>query len=300
VTHLALNRFRILAAGHFCRRLDEEAHKDLRALFKDEGFAPIRRGNRFIHLAVLAAERCRRNANAPIPKQTASYLATAHGCFADTVQLLEDQLHHQLPVTPFRFVNVLSNIAGFHVADRLALEGENIAISREYSAYDAALEAASLGLALGSCPMALVGSVDEADETLSLHRHRTATPATRIPGEGSAWLLLSADDGGPDDHNNGPRLIHQGDFKDCASLNKALADCQPDHLAAGPHGFAEHRQLAETFPGYSLWDYHQAQGWIWSNPAMAFAQHVASGQGRLAHVDRMAADGPWRLWILEP
>jgi len=293
VTGPALTRFQVLAAGQFSRRLDDAASQDLRQVMKADGLSPIRRANRFITLAVLGAQRCHRAFAGELPGDCGTYLATAHGSFTDTVRLLEDQVHRQLPVTPFRFVNVLSNIAGFHVAAQLGIAGENLALARLNSPFDAALEAAGMDLALGQSCYAMVGGVDEGDACIDLHRGRTKTPEGRTPGEGSGWLLMSAETG------PGPCLIHGGDFTDQAALGVALREARPRRLAAGTLAFQQAGELQAAFPDFAVWDYHQTQGWILSNPAMAFAHHIQHGSGRLAHIDRSGPQGQWRLWLLD-
>nr|WP_301288431.1 beta-ketoacyl synthase N-terminal-like domain-containing protein [Natronospira proteinivora] len=245
-------------------------------------------------MAVLGAHRCRRHYSGKLPDDCGTYLATAHGSFTDTVRLLEDQVQRHLPITPFRFVNVLSNIAGFHVAAHLGTSGENLAIARLKGAFDAALETAAMDLALGQTDCAMVGGVDEGDDDLALHRSRTKTPEGRIPGEGSGWLLLTADL-----HQEGALLQHGGDYGDPSVLADALHDARPDCLAVGTSADRHPASLQAAFPNYAVWDYHQTQGWILSNPAMAFAEHICNGAGRLAHIDQTGPQGQWRLWLLD-
>ncbi|MDQ2070002.1 beta-ketoacyl synthase N-terminal-like domain-containing protein [Natronospira bacteriovora] len=290
---LALQQYRIRAAGVFAQVLSEDRRRELREVMAELAVTPLRRSNRFISLAVLAAELCQRDLGHPPPADAGVYLATAHGSFTDTVTLLRHQLVNQQPVTPFRFVNVLSNVAGFHVAARLGTQGENLAISRLRGAFDAAIETASLDLALGKNDCALVGGVDEGDDCLTLHRQRTGTPRDRQPGEGAGWLVLApARVGEPAD------LEHLGDFLDWQAVRATIDTRSPDWIAAGPESWHRPASLPKAFPDIPCWDYHDHMGWSPTNTAAAFARHHLNGRGRLLHLDRSAPGGAWRLWLL--
>lgn len=291
---LALTTTRIHAAGLFGQRLDRRKEIALRDVMRDEAMPPLRRANRYIRLAVIGATRCCRALGAPLPERTGVYLATGHGSLVDTITLMREQGCDELPATPFRFVNVLSNIAGFHVAGQSGIHGENLALARLRGPLDAAIEAAMMDLALGRVERALVGCVDEGDETLEDHRRRTRTPAARMPGEGAGWLLL-----GPADGTDGTRLHHLGDTGSWRTARTMIEAERPDRLAAGPHAWQRPASLQRAFPGIPVWDYHADYGWSPTGQALAFAAHASRGRGSLLHLDRTAADGGWRLWRVD-
>lgn len=291
---LALETIGIHAAGLFGQRLDRHEAIALRDIMRDEAMPPLRRANHYIRLAVIGATRCCRALGGPLPERTGVYLATGYGSLVDTLTLMREQGCDGLPVTPFRFVNVLSNIAGFHVAGQNGIHGENLALSRLRGPLDAAIEAAVMDLTLGRVERALVGSVDEGDETVEGHRRRTRTPAGRMPGEGAGWLLLGQADG-----TDRARLHHLGDTGSWRIARAMIEAERPDHLAAGPHAWHRPASLQRAFPGIPVWDYHEEFGWSPTGPALAFAAHASRGAGRLLHLDRTAADGGWRLWRVD-
>lgn len=291
---LALETIRIHAAGLFGMRLDRRDEVALRNVMRDEAMPPLRRANRYIRLGVIGATRCCRALGEPLPERTGVYLGTGHGSLVDTLALMREQGCDDLPVTPFRFVNVLSNIAGFHVAGQHGIHGENLALARLHGPLDAAIEAAVMDLALGRVNRALVGGVDEGDETIEAHRRRTRTPAARMPGEGAGWLLLGRGEG-----TDGARLHHVGDTGSWRTVRAMIEAERPDRLAAGPHAWGRPTSLQRAFPKHSVWDYHEEFGWSPTGPALAFAAHASRGRGRLLHLDRTAPDGGWRLWRVD-
>jgi hypothetical protein len=294
VSRPAIPFFRILAAGAFAQSLEARQRRDTREVTRDLGITPIRRANRFINLAVIGAELCRRDMTpSPLPSHAGVYLATAHGSFTDTVTLMWNQLHEQLPVTPFRFVNVLSNVAGFHVAASLDIHGENLAISRLHGAFDAALELASLDLALNEGACALVGGVDEGDESLELHRRRTGTPLRRCPGEGAGWLALEAAT-----ERDSADLIHLGDYRDWRDVRRLIRETAADVIAAGPGVWHRPESLAGIAGSMPCRDYHEEFGWSPTNTAVIMAEHHCNGKGWLLHLDRTGPQRQWRLWLV--
>lgn len=289
----AIPHFRILGAGAFAQSMAADRRRPLKEVMSALGIPTIRRANRYINLAVTAAQLCGRDLREPLPPNTGVYLATAHGSFTDTVTLIQDQVRDNLPVTPFRFVNVLSNVAGFHVAATLGTEGENLAVSRLHGAFDAALEIASIELALHEQTCVLVGGVDEGDDDLEQHRLRTGTPARRMPGEGAGWLALSRAE-----NRATADLLHLGDFADWRQVRRRIVEAQPDLVAAGPGVWHRPGSLAGVAASMPCWDYHDDIGWSPTNTAVAMAEHHRNGKGWLLHLDRTGPQRQWRLWLV--
>lgn len=289
----AIPYFRILGADAFAQSMAVDKRRTLQEVMQALNTSPIRRVNRYITLATIAAQLCGRNLSEPLPRNTGVYLATAHGSFTDTVTLIRDQVRDNLPVTPFRFVNVLSNVAGFHVAATLGTEGENLAVSRLHGAFDAALELASIDLALREQACVLVGGVDEGDDSLELHRRRTGTPTRRVPGEGAGWLALSRAE-----NQTTADLIHLGDFAGWRQARHHIMKAQPDLVAAGPSVWHRPESLKGIAGPIPCWDYHDEFGWSPTNTAVAMAEHHRKGKGWLLHLDRSGPQRQWRLWLV--
>lgn len=295
MTGPALTSVRIHAAGSFGQPLTERDDRPLRQVMTELGIPPLRRANRFISLAVIGATLCRRDLAGDPPERTGVYVGSSQGSLVDTVGILNAQANDDAAVTPFRFVNVLSNMAGFHVAARQGLSRQNLTVSRLHGPFDAALETALLDLALGQVDRALVGGVDEGDESIELHRRRTRTPARREPGEGAGWLLL-----GRDETETGPgQLRHLGDFARWPDVRERLGLLGTAAVTAGPHVWHRPESLVRAFPTRHVWDYHRVFGFSPTGPALAFAHHITRGTGRLVHIDRTGTGGRWRLWLVE-
>lgn len=294
MTGPALTSVRIHAAGGFGQPLAGREDRPLRQVMAELEIPPLRRANRFISLAVIGATLCRRNLAGELPEHTGVYVGSSQGCMVDTAGIINTQANND-PITPFRFVNVLSNMAGFHVAGRQALSQQNLTVSRLHGPFDAALETALLDLALGQVDRALVGSVDEGDESIELHRRRTRTPVRREPGEGAGWLLLGRDE----TETGRGQLTHLGDFARWADVRERLGVLGPADVTAGPHVWHRPESLARAFPTRHVWDYHRVFGFSPTGPALAFAHHVNEGSGRLVHIDRTGSHGSWRLWLVE-
>lgn len=295
MTGPALTRVRIHAAGGFSQRLAEREDRSLRQLMTELEIPPLRRANRFISLAVIGATLCRRNLAGDPPEATGIYVGSSQGSLVDTLGIINAQADDDAAVTPFRFVNVLSNMAGFHVAARQGLSRQNLTVSRLHGPFDAALETALLDLALGQVERALVGGVDEGDENIELHRRRTRTPACREPGEGAGWLLLGRDETA----QGRGRLTHLGDLARWADVRERLGFLGSATITAGPHIWHRPDSLKKAFPTRRVWDYHRDFGFSPTGPALAFAHHVNEGSGRLVHIDRTGPRGSWRLWLVE-
>jgi len=148
------------------------------------GEAP-RRISRFDALALAGAALCRCAAGTLDPRTTL-YLCCEQPNVDDTARLLQQVLREQLPVKPFQFVNVSSNMTGFRVAQLLGIGGANLTLCRS----DASLEAA-LELALPAAPGAvLIGYVEACAWPLAEHRRRLHLPPDAPLAECSHWLYL--------------------------------------------------------------------------------------------------------------
>ncbi|MGH8541501.1 MAG: hypothetical protein ACRETW_13490 [Stenotrophobium sp.] len=163
---------------------------DLRALLKAETGQNFRRINRFIELALLGALRCRQQAGAIAP-DTALYLACDSPMLADTVKILEGIENERRPPSPFEFMNVSGNMAGYYVAQQLGLNGPQLSLHRNRAGLEAALELLSLDSAQHR--RALIGYVEEGVWPLSEQRARHGWTADAVLYECSHWFYFDQD-----------------------------------------------------------------------------------------------------------
>jgi len=92
---------------------------------------------------------------------------------------------------PIQFINAVSNSVSFYVMQDHSLHGQNLLISREVHAFEAALDLAASDLLAGRTGQALVGMVDELTHPLAHQCRRLNVSADTSLGEGSHWLLLT-------------------------------------------------------------------------------------------------------------
>lgn len=137
---------------------------------------PPRRIDRLILQALLGA--------APLKEHLRSdcglYLAASYPCRPNMQALLETIcVQHKQP-KPFEFVNSVSNAAGFHVAQRLGLEGPNLFIGAGPDVWRHLLDLAALDLHDGAIQQALLIHCDNPDrfavQAVLLQASAAATP----------------------------------------------------------------------------------------------------------------------------
>ena len=84
------------------------------------------------------------------------YLAARYPCRPNMQSLMEAVCLSAKQPKPFEFVNSVSNAAGFHIAQRLGLEGPNLFIGANQHTWERLLELASLDLNSGVVEQALL------------------------------------------------------------------------------------------------------------------------------------------------
>jgi len=184
--------FEVLASGEYYAALgdarDAVAHEDLRPLLADVCRERFRRIDRFTQLALLGSGRCAQGRE--LPQETGLYISSGFGSIANTVSVQQQIfVEHRVP-KPLSFINTLSNSAGYYVARNLGLHSRNQFVSRDAAPMEAALQVATLDLALGNVEQALVGVIDEVSTPLAEHARRLGVDADAVLAEGSHWLLL--------------------------------------------------------------------------------------------------------------
>lgn len=183
---------RIIGMGNYCEAVTADV-PDLKPLLKETLGQSVRRIDRFIQLALIGAASCVNSAQAngaELPTDTAVYLASGRGDMEITVEVQRDLFENAHAPKPLNFINTVSNAASFYIAQNLKLSGRNQFIASRHWAFEVALQAALLDLALGKTRSALVGVVDVIVPPLADHRQRLELdPATAL-AEGSHWLWL--------------------------------------------------------------------------------------------------------------
>lgn len=186
-----MTAWQIYAMGDHYHEVDS-APPDLLPLVRAcTGNVP-RRVGRFIQLALLGALRCRQQH--ALPRETAVYLSSARGDLQTMIEILQELFRDGRVPKPLQFINTVSNAACFHIAQSLGLQSRSNFICNRHSAFESALQLATLDLALGDLTSALVGSVDIATAPLPEHRRRLGLAVGAAVGEGSHWLWLGVQD----------------------------------------------------------------------------------------------------------
>jgi hypothetical protein len=168
----------------------QELPVDLRERLRQRHGVVVRRINRYIALALCGALRCRDSAGSIAP-DAALYLACDLPMAAATAHVLQGIHDEGRAPSPFEFMNLVGNMAGFCIGEQLGLRGPQLSLSRHGASLEAALEL----LALRSTPhrRALLGNVDEGIWPLAEHRRRLGLSDDMPLSECSHWLYVDAD-----------------------------------------------------------------------------------------------------------
>ncbi len=167
---------------------------DVKAAWKAVAPAMIRRTDRFIQLSLLGAYEA--VGEVELDKETALYMASGQGNLAVFKRLRDQRYIHQQPPKPVDFINSLSNTSGFYVAQFFGLKGKNLNVSRVSFVAQTLLLLAQNNLELAKEKMVLLGGVDELQEPVAFTRKTLGLCDERDLGEGSNWMLLSAEEEG--------------------------------------------------------------------------------------------------------
>ncbi len=150
----------------------------------------LRQASRFIHLAAAGALAAVREA-AP-PSSTGVYLATGLGDLRTPARVFAQTRADLNAVSPFDFVNMNSNTAAYYIARLASLAGPNLTISQGALSFEWALRQAWTAIQHG-LDHALVGGVDEGAPSRVELKRRAKLRRGDMPGEGSAWFVLSTE-----------------------------------------------------------------------------------------------------------
>ncbi len=189
--------FEVLASGQYYAAIAGGGAgelEDLKPLLAEVCRQRFRRIDRFTQLALLGSARC--IGDRELPAATGLYISSGYGSIANTVKVQRQIMVDSGVPKPADFINTLSNSAGFYVARNLGLQSRNQFVGRDEAPLEAALQIATLDLAVGNVEQALVGVVDEIATPVEEHARRLGVAATVPLAEGSHWFLLrsAADD----------------------------------------------------------------------------------------------------------
>jgi 3-oxoacyl-[acyl-carrier-protein] synthase II len=176
--------------------------------------AKARRADRFTRMAVLAASDALQDSglSATVDKSRLGIIvATALGPHATTFSFLDGILDFgDAAVSPTAFSHSVHNAAASYIAMTLEVRGPTLTVTHFHFAFHQALEIARSWLDQGRCDAVLVGTVDELGAVMHHVCGRmtkpapdgrikpfafSATPET-VPGEGSAFFLMTRDPAG--------------------------------------------------------------------------------------------------------
>ncbi len=167
---------------------------DVKAAWKAVSPKMIRRTDRFIQLSLLGAYEA--IGDSALDKNTALYMASGQGNLAVFKRLRDQRYINKQPPKPVDFINSLSNTAGFYVAQFFDLYGKNLNVSRQGLVVENTLLLAQVDLELGKEEQILLGGVDELQEPVSFTKRTLGVSDETLLGEGSNWMLLSAQEQG--------------------------------------------------------------------------------------------------------
>lgn len=249
-----------------------------------------RRANRLMRMAYLGASDCLSGQATPPESNTGIVLASSHGNIAETLGMLQGIREKDQPPMPLDFINVSTNMAGFHVMRTLGLQGgPSLMISRGPRSFSAALEIAGLEPERSW----LVGIVEECAWPLDAHRRRLRIAADEPLAEASYWLWLR-----PNARHPIGRLIYQGTLPDGPAVEAAVRRlAKATDLAPWvSYGASEHGDGALDLPSYlGVWEprgagFHCARD---GRQICGFLQRRQAGL--LLHLDRDPISGWWTL-----
>ena len=178
---------------------------------EDKSFGrKIRRADRLTKMAVLSAADALGDARLPSSldrRRIGLVVATAFGSHATKFEFLDEILTYgDAAVSPTVFSHSVQNAAAAYIASVLDIQGPVMTLTQVHFAFHHALLLARHWLDAGQCDHVLVGGADELGSVMQficrsilrppadgrLHPFAFAKDPVAIPGEGSAFFLLSA------------------------------------------------------------------------------------------------------------
>nr|MBF0221439.1 hypothetical protein [Desulfobulbaceae bacterium] len=258
----------------------DKQQPDLLRELKSVSGKVYRRSDHFIQLAILGAHMAVNKLS--LSDKTAIYLTSGQGNISVFQRLCEQRCLQKFLPKPVDFINLLSNSAGFYVACHLGLRGKNLFLSHLDFPVQMTLLAAQNDLNLGKQKAILVGGVDEwlADQELS--RKLLGVDATKTLGEGSNWLLISAEaKGGLGTFDMASKGL------DINKLHERVASAAAGTYLAFSTRFSDEEAAAimAINGGCRRFDYEGSCGYYETLPLYALNSFLTTKEGRLIHLD---------------
>ena len=267
--------------GSINRKEGEEL--DVKAAWKVVSPKMIRRTDRFIQLALLGAYEA--VGESVLDKDTALYMASGQGNLVVFKRLRDQRYIHKQPPKPVDFINSLSNTSGFYVAQFFDLHGKNLNVSRQGLVVETILLLAQNDLELGKEQEILLGGVDELQEPVSFTKRSLGVCDDRLLGEGSNWMLLSAQQEGA--------LASIDVVKkqmDLAEVKAYLQDVEKSCKIAFGQYFSK-ETIDELFDAEERerFVYEESCGFYETAPLFALSCFIKEGEGELLFIDSFKA-----------
>lgn len=172
----------------------------------------IRRADRLSKMAVVAAADAVAESRMDISdtSRIGIVFATAFGPHATTFKFLDDIIDYgDGSVSPTSFSHSVHNAAASYIASVLDIRGPVMTVTHFHFAFQEAVRLAALWLGEGRCDHVLVGAADECGTAMEfianrrlniapdgkIHPFRLEQAPPSVPGEGSAFFLVSAEAG---------------------------------------------------------------------------------------------------------
>lgn len=178
----------IEAVSLFLQEVSESSN-DLKKELEHTSGQKFRRVNHFSLLALAGIFRIPNLST--IDPMSSLYLGTANGCVRDTLKMLEQMYQDALLPMPFTFMGTSTNMAGFHIAQTLGLQGANLTLSNLKDPFSQALALASMDIMMAKSSSALVGCVDEGVFPLDAFKRAIQRNENDALVEGGCWLKLT-------------------------------------------------------------------------------------------------------------
>lgn len=152
---------------------------DIREELKVISGQSFRRINRYILLGLAGVFKLSNISDTD--KLTSLYVSTKKGCVQDTTEILHQMYKEKLLPMPFAFIAASANMANYHIANTLGLNGESYTLSHEYSPFEMALKMSLSDLLNLKGSSSIIGCIDEEISTDEGFK------------KGSYWVKLTSD-----------------------------------------------------------------------------------------------------------
>jgi hypothetical protein len=256
---------------------------DFRDLLQQISGQSVRRISRFAAFALAGAHACAKQAGGLNP-DCALYFCSEQSNLKDTANTVHGITIDHRPPTPFDFLNISSNVTGFHVAKQLGLNGPNLTMCRSDSSFEAGLELAML---TASQQPTLIGYVEDCAWPLWQQHERVGWPRELPIAECSHWLYFER-------NATAPQAVIES-CKRYANREQALATLRSE--AASSDWFSTGLKLDETEAAWWQEQLKMRRFAVVNTPvfskglsALAICRFAERGEpGRMLHLNRTAA-----------